>query len=399
MFRQHNAGRDGADQVRTEPVEAEYGRPTEADRRNAAQVGRGRRATAPTDIPGPGRLDILWRLYRSIAEDRILLTAAGVAFYVLLALVPALTAVVSIYGLFNNPSGVIDQIEMLRGMVPPGVLETIRDQLVRLTRQSNNTLGLALVFSLALALWSASAGVKAMFEALNIAYGEEEKRSFLHLNAMALLFTLGGAVAACLVVGVLLLLPAVIMRLPGGEGLEWAVRVTSYAILMLVVLAVLAALYRWGPSRQAAKWRWITPGVIISVALFGAVSAVFSWYVANFTDNNATYGSLGATIGLMSWLWITMTLVIIGAEVNSEIEHQTARDSTTGPEEPLGQRGAYVADSVGRAWPRARAKLERPLPQDEPPPKRLSWTIIAFAAPAALALHLATRRRKQRRRT
>lgn len=336
----------------------------------------------------------MWRLYRSIAEDRIMLTAAGVAFYVLLALVPALTAVVSIYGLFNNPSGVIDQVEMLRGIVPPGVLETIRDQLVRLTRQSNNTLGLALVFSLVLALWSASAGVKAMFEALNIAYGEEEKRSFLHLNAMALLFTLGGAVAACLVVGVLLLLPAVIMRLPGGEGLEWAVRVASYGILMLVVLAVLAALYRWGPSRQAAKWRWITPGVILTVALFGAVSAVFSWYVANFTDNNATYGSLGATIGLMTWLWITMTLVIIGAEVNSEIEHQTARDSTTGPEEPLGQRGAQVADSVGSAWPRARKKLERPLPQDEPRPKRLSWTIIAFAAPAALALHLATRRRK-----
>ena len=378
----------------TERSGADHALPTEADRQNARQVGRGRRATEPTDIPGPGRLDILWRLYRSIAEDRILLTAAGVAFYVLLALVPALTAVVSIYGLFNNPSGVIDQVEMLRGIVPPGVLETIRDQLVRLTRQSNNTLGLALVFSLVLALWSASAGVKAMFEALNIAYGEEEKRSFLHLNAMALLFTLGGAVAACLVVGVLLLLPAVIMRLPGGEGLEWAVRVASYGILMLVVLAVLAALYRWGPSRQAAKWRWITPGVILTVALFGAVSAVFSWYVANFTDNNATYGSLGATIGLMSWLWITMTLVIIGAEVNSEIEHQTSRDSTTGPEEPLGQRGARVADSVGRAWPRARKKLERPLPQDEPRPKRLSWTIIAFAAPAALALHLATRRRK-----
>ena len=394
MFRHQIAGLDGAGPVKTERAEAHHTLPTEADRQNAAQVGRGRRATDPTDIPGPGRLDILWRLYRSIAEDRILLTAAGVAFYVLLALVPALTAVVSIYGLFNNPSGVIDQVEMLRGIVPPGVLETIRDQLVRLTRQSNNTLGLALVFSLVLALWSASAGVKALFEALNIAYGEEEKRSFLRLNAMALLFTLGGAVAACLVVGVLLLLPAVIMRLPGGEGLEWAVRVASYGILMLVVLAVLAALYRWGPSRQAAKWRWITPGVIITVVLFAAVSAVFSWYVANFTDNNATYGSLGATIGLMSWLWITMTLVIIGAEVNSEIEHQTARDSTTGPEEPLGQRGAHVADSVGRAWPRARKKLERPLPQDELRPKRLSWTIIAFAAPAALALHLATRRRK-----
>ena len=379
-------------------LKAEHGEvdtplPTEADLRNATQPGRGRHATAPTEIPGPGRLDILWRLYRSIAEDRILLTAAGVAFYVLLALVPSLTAIVSIYGLFNNPAGVVDQVEMLAGIVPSDALSVIRDQLVRLTGQSNNALGLTLIFSLALALWSASAGAKALFEALNIAYGEEEKRSFFHLSALALLFTFGGALAACLVVAVLVVLPAVTLLLPGGEALEWIVRLTSYAVLMLVVLAVLAALYRWGPSRQAAKWRWITPGVLLTVPLFGVVSAVFSWYVANFTDNNATYGSLGATIGLMTWLWITMTLVIIGAEVNSEIEHQTARDSTTGPEEPLGERGARMADSVGRVWPPARKKVDQTLPP-EPRPKGLSWATLAFAVPAALALHLATRRRK-----
>lgn len=367
--------------------------PTEADRQNAMQPGRGRRAAHPTEIPGPGRLDILWRLYRSIAEDRILLTAAGVAFYVLLALVPTLTAFVSIYGLFNNPASAVEQVEMLVGIVPPGALQIIRDQLVRLTGQSNNTLGLALIFSLALALWSASAGVKAMFEALNIAYGEEEKRSFLHLNALALLFTFAGALAACLMVAVLIVLPAIMALLPGGDGVGWAVRLASYGVLMLAVLAGLAALYRWGPSREAAKWRWITPGVILTVPLFGAVSVVFSWYVTNFTDNNATYGSLGATIGLMTWLWITVTLVIIGAEINSEIEHQTARDSTTGPAAPLGQRGAHMADTVGRVWPPAREKVERPL-AEEPRPRRISWATLAFAVPAALALHLATRRRR-----
>ena len=375
--------------------EADEPLPTASDMQNAVQPGRGRRATAPAGIPWPGRLDILWRLYRSIAEDRIMLTAAGVAFYVLLALVPTLTAIVSIYGLFNNPSGVIDQVQMLAGIVPSGVLEIIRDQLVRLTGQSNDTLGLALIFSLTLALWSASAGVKAMFEALNIAYGEEEKRSFLHFNGLAMLFTLGGALAACLVAGVLLVLPAVMRFLPGGVGIEWTVRLASYAVLLLVVLAGLAALYRWGPSRQVAKWRWITPGVFVTVPLFGVVSAVFSWYVANFSDNNATYGSLGATIGLMTWLWITVTLVIVGAEVNSEIEHQTARDSTTGPSEPLGQRGAHVADSVGRVWPPARDKVEHPLPQEQRP-RRLSWATLAFAVPAALALHLANRRRNIR---
>nr|WP_295886825.1 YihY/virulence factor BrkB family protein [uncultured Devosia sp.] len=373
--------------------EAEDLLPTEADRQNAAQRGRGRQATAPVEIPGPGRLDIMWRLYRSIAQDRILLTAAGVAFYVLLALVPTLTAIVSIYGLFNNPSGVIDQVQMLVGIVPSGVLEIIRDQLVRLSAQSNNTLGLALIFSLVLALWSSSAGVKAMFEALNIAYGEEEKRSFLHLNGLALLFTFAAALAACLVAAVLLVLPNAMLFLPGGVGVEWAVRVASYCVLLLVVLAGLAALYRWGPSRQRAKWRWVTPGVILTVPLFGVVSGLFSWYVANFSDDNATYGSLGATIGLMTWLWITATLIIVGAEVNSEIEHQTALDSTTGPSEPLGQRGAYVADSVGRVWPPARGKVERPLP-DDGPPKRLSWAVLAFAIPAVMALHMANRRRK-----
>ena len=373
--------------------EAEDLLPTEADRQNAAQRGRGRQATAPVEIPGPGRLDIMWRLYRSIAQDRILLTAAGVAFYVLLALVPTLTAIVSIYGLFNNPSGVIDQVQMLVGIVPSGVLEIIRDQLVRLSAQSNNTLGLALIFSLVLALWSSSAGVKAMFEALNIAYGEEEKRSFLHLNGLALLFTFAAALAACLVAAVLLVLPNAMLFLPGGVGVEWAVRVASYCVLLLVVLAGLAALYRWGPSRQLAKWRWVTPGVILTVPLFGVVSGLFSWYVANFSDDNATYGSLGATIGLMTWLWITATLIIVGAEVNSEIEHQTALDSTTGPSEPLGQRGAYVADSVGRVWPPARSKVERPLP-DDGPPKRVSWAVLAFAIPAVMALHMANRRRK-----
>jgi membrane protein len=147
--------------------------------------------------------------------------------------------------------------------------------------------------------------------------------------------------------------------LPTGAGLEWTLRVVSYGIMLLALIVALAALYRWGPSREQAKWRWITPGVILTVPLFGFVSTVFSWYVTNFTDNSATYGSLGAIIGLMSWLWITITLIIIGAELNSEIEHQTARDSTTGPEAPLGERGAYMADTVGRAWPLARPEPER----------------------------------------
>jgi len=364
------------------------------DYQNAAQPRRGRQATDPTQIPGRGRLDIVWRLYRSISEDRILLIAAGVSFYMLLALVPTLTAIVSIYGLFNDPASVVAQVDLLAGIVPPAALEIIRDQLTRLTRQSTNTLGLTLIVSLAVALWSASAGVKAMFEAMNIAYGESERRSFFQLNGLGLLFTAGAAIAACVVLAVIVVLPAVVALLPGGAGLQWTVRILAYLIMLAVLVAFLAALYRWGPSREQARWRWISPGVVLIIPLFGAVSVVFSWYVTNFTDDNATYGSLGATIGLMSWLWITTTLVIVGAELNSEIEHQTARDTTTGPEEPLGERGAHMADTVGRAWPPAREAVEQ-APEREKR-QRVSWAGMAFALPAALVLEMARRRSDKR---
>lgn len=370
----------------------------QTDDRYAAQTGRGRDAEAPTEIPPSGWKDVLWRLYRAIAEDRILLTAAGATFYMLLALVPTLTAFVSLYGLFNDRAKVIDHVDLLSGIVPPGVLDIIRDQLIRLTAESNDTLGLTLLFSLAIALWSASAGVKAMFEAMNVAYHEKERRNFLVFNGTALLFTLGGALSALLVVGVVIVMPQVIAFLPGGKGLEWTIRVGAYAAMLIVLVGGLAALYRWGPCRADAKWRWITPGALVSVIALGVTSVLFSWYVANFTDDNATYGSLGAIIGLMSWLWISVTLVIIGAELNSEIEHQTARDSTTGPELPLGARGAYMADTVGRVWPLAREKVETTMAGGHPR-RRVSLGALAFAAPAALALHWISRRKPRGRRS
>ena len=369
----------------------------ETDRRYASQPGRGRDAEAPTEIPPSGWKDILWRLYRAIGEDRILLTAAGATFYMLLSLVPTLTAFVSLYGLFNDRANVLEQVELLAGIVPPGALDVIRDQLTRLTAESNDKLGLTLLFALAIALWSASAGVKAMFDAMNVAYHEREKRSFLVFNGTALLFTLCGAIAALLVVAVVIIMPFFISLVPGGKGLEWVVRVAAYAAMLVVLSGGLAALYRWGPSRADAKWRWITPGTILSVVALGLTSIVFSWYVSNFTDDNATYGSLGAVIGLMTWLWISVTLVIVGAELNSEIEHQTARDSTTGPELPLGERGAHMADTVGRVWPMARDKVETTVEPDRPARRnRFSLGALAFALPAAALMHVARSRRKSR---
>jgi membrane protein len=356
------------------------------------EIGRGRSANAPQAIPLPGWKDILWRLYESIAEDRIMLTAAGVTYYLLLALVPTLTAFVSIYGLFNDAASVVDQLQLLVGIVPSGGLDLIREQLLRLTAESNNTLGLTLLVSLAIALWSASAGVKAMFEAMNIAYHETEKRNFFVLNAVALLFTLGGAVGAVLMVATLIAMPPQLQFLPGGAGLEWTVRIASYLVLLLVIVVGLAALYRWGPSRQQARWRWITPGALTAVILLGLTSVAFSWYVTNFSDYGKAYGSLGALIGLLTWIWISVTLVIIGAELNSEIEHQTARDSTTGEPAPMGERGAYMADNMGKVIPLDKDKVKTARPQGERP-KKLSWGVLAFAVPAALVAGMAQRRK------
>lgn len=352
----------------------------------------GRGANDPREIPPRGWKDIVWRIYGDINESRILLTAAGVTFYMLLSLVPTLTAFVSLYGLFNDRASVLEHVQLLSGIVPPGALSIVTEQLERLTAESNNTLGWTLLVSLGIALWSASAGVKAMFEAMNVAYHEREDRSFIALNATALLFTLAGAVAAILVIAVVVAMPPLVQLLP-GEGLEWLVRIGSYLTMLVVVSLMIAALYRWGASRQDAKWRWITPGAVVSVLALGAGSVALSWYVANFTDNNATYGSLGAVIGMMTWLWISATLVIIGAVLNSEIEHQSTQDSTTGAWAPMGQRGAHVADTVGEPWPDDQKNSQPAYSRQR---RRISWGALAFAAPAALVLLAAERRHSRK---
>lgn len=369
----------------------------DTDKIYARQPGRGRDAEAPTEIPPAGWKDIVWRLYRGIGEDHILLTAAGVTFYLLLALVPTLSAFVAIYGLFNDRASVLDHVQLLVGVIPAGAVDILREQLTRLTVESAEKLGLTLIFSVLIALWSASAGVKAMFEAMNVAYHEKERRSFIVFNGLALLFTLGSAIAAVLVLAVVLILPAVLALLRGGEGLEWTVRAASYVAMLAVIALSISALYRWGPSREQAKWRWITPGAIFAVLMLGLTSVTFSWYVSNFSNNDATYGSLSAVIGLMTWLWISTTLVILGAEINSEIEHQTAQDSTIGDEQPLGARGAHMADHVGRVWPLARDKMEQEAIEQasaDRERKRFSLSGLMFAVPSALALNWASRRKR-----
>ena len=318
--------------------------------RRAIEPNRGRRADAPTAIPWRGWKDVLWRTYEEISADRLLLIAAGVVFYAMLAIVPAITALVSLYGLFAKASGISEHLNFVAGVMPGAAYALISEQIVRIAANSDGKLTFAFLIGLGLAVWSANAGMKAIFDALNIVYDEEEKRSFIKLNLISLCFTLGAVVVLLLAIGAVVVLPLVLSYLGfAAERQAGLLPLLRWPALFLVVMFGLSVLYRFGPSRRPAKWRWVSVGTVFAALLWIAVSLVFSWYLSRFADYNATYGSLGAVIGLMMWLWLSTTIVLVGAELNSELEHQTARDSTVGASKPLGARGAVMADTVGKA--------------------------------------------------
>jgi membrane protein len=307
---------------------------------------KGREADSPQQIPAPGWKDVLLRTYKEFNDDRVTMIAAAVTYFLLLSLFPTLTAFVSIYGLFTDPATVAEHVQMLSSIVPEGGMQIINEQLTRLTSTGGTALSFALVISIVLALWSASSGVKTMFEAMNIAYDERESRNFFVLNATALLFTLGGIVGAIVMIGAAVLMPPILQALGLGAGFEWLIRIGTYVLLAVGLLLGLAALYRFGPSRQQPRWRWITPGAILAAIAVIVLSLLFSWYAANFGNFDKTYGSLGGLIGMLTWIWISVTAVLIGAELNSEAEKQTKKDSTVGSDAPMGRRDANAADTV-----------------------------------------------------
>jgi len=315
----------------------------------ANEQGRGREASTPMQIPTLGWKDILWRTYEEFSADRLMSVAAGVTYYALLAIFPAIAALVSIYGLFADPATIRDHLNALSGVLPGGAMEILREQVTRIASAGSGTLGLSFVISLVISLWSANAGMKAIFDALNIVYDEEEKRSFIKLNFESLTFTLVAIAFILLALAGIVVLPIVLDFVGLGSGLEWLLAIARWPILLAVVVAGLAVLYRYGPSRDKAEWKWVTPGGVVAAVLWLAASMLFSWYVANFGSYNETYGSLGAVIGFMTWIWISSIVVLLGAELNAEMEHQTAKDSTVGPDRPMGSRGATMADTVGAA--------------------------------------------------
>jgi membrane protein len=332
----------GADRPSDEPYSKQAAR--------TWQPGRGRSADAPTEIPARGWKDILWRMYEDISAHRLLMVAAGVVFYAMLAVVPAITALVSIYGLFANASTINEHLSFIATVMPGTAYDLISDQITRIAGNNNGKLTFAFIFGLGMALWSANAGMKSIFDALNIVYDEDEKRGFIKLNLISLAFTLSAVVALLTAVGAVVALPLVLQYLGLAEDRQtWLLALLRWPALWLLVVLGLALLYRFGPSRRDPKWRWVTPGSMFASFAWLAISALFSLYLSKFTDYNATYGSLGAVIGLMMWIWLSVTVILIGAELNAEIEHQTARDTTEGHPKPLGARGAVMADTVGAA--------------------------------------------------
>jgi membrane protein len=321
--------------------------------RELSQHGRGRFSGSPLQIPWAGWKDIVWRTYVRTGEDRLLAIAAGVVFFGLLAVFPAITALVSCYGLFANPATIGANLQTLALMLPEGSYQIVQDQIARVLDKGGTALGATFLFGLILAIWSANAGVKAVIDALNVVYEEREKRGFIRLNLLSLTFTTGGIAALLLMVSAVVAFPLALDHAGLAPQSKLIVSLARWPLLFMILLAALGVLYRFGPSRRAARWEWLSVGTLAAALLWIAGSSLLSWYLSNFGNYNATYGSLGAAIGLMMWMWMSAIIVLCGAELNSEIEHQTARDTTVGDPKPLGGRGAAMADTLGPAVPHA----------------------------------------------
>lgn len=311
-------------------------------------TARGRNASGPTQIPLRGWKDIAWRIAEKFTRDRVMLVAGGVTFYLLLALFPALAAFVSLFGLFADPGVIAQHAQALDAVLPDDAVALITDQLVALASQTGSALTLGFFISLAIAFWSANNGTKAIFEALNIAYQEDEKRSFIWLNLVAFSYTIGAMLIAGLMIFSVGVIPALLAFLNLGALGEALVRYARWPVLLVFIAVAIAVLYRYGPSRNPPRWRWVTWGSGLATLVWLVTAIAFTRYLENFADYNATYGSLGAAVGFMFWVWVSAVILIVGAELNAEMEHQTKKDTTIPPDLPMGERGAHVADSLGK---------------------------------------------------
>lgn len=312
----------------------------------------GREADGVFGIPFQGWKEILQRTLAEIGKDNISLIAGGATFFLLLAIFPALAAFVALYGLLVDPTTVQEHVAALQGVMPGAAVELIGAELERLASQPSNSLGIGFVFGLLVSLWSANAGVKALFGALNVVYDEDEKRSFVKLTLISLVFTVLAIIGAVILLAAIVVVPAALGSLGLSNTAEWLISILRWPALLVVITLGMGLLYKYGASRRPPRWTWIAFGTALTGILWIVTSALFSFYLANFANYNATYGSLGAVIGFMMWLYVSLMIVLAGAELNAEIEHQVEQDTTVGPARPMGERYAVKADTLPYQSPR-----------------------------------------------
>ena len=317
--------------------------PPEADAQASAL---GRTARHPLHIPWRGWRQVLQHVFHAAASDRVSLSASGCAFWATLSLFPAISMLISLYGLAFDPDTVEPQLENIRRLVPAPAFAMISERVRTLVSHPGTTLGASLVISTAITFWSASTGTKSLLSALNLAYAARERRGLLRFQTVGLLMTLAGIVGAILGLAILVLLPAVISFVGLSAYMSGLVQLGSFTGLIIFVLTALSVVYRFGPSRRVASWRWITPGSLMATVLWLIASVVFSFYVQHVASFDATYGPLGAVAGIMMWFWVTAYAVLLGAELNAELEVQTSEDATDGGPRPMDGRGAVVAQQT-----------------------------------------------------
>jgi membrane protein len=308
---------------------------------------RGRDARSPQAIPASGWKDVALRVKTKVGENHLSIIAAGVAFYLLLAFVPALAALVALYGVFGDPQAIGDRVAEMQGVLPAEALALIAEQLGRLAATSGGTLGAGALVGIMLSLWSATKGTRALIDSLNVAYGEHESRGFVRLNLLALGLTLALVAFVIVALALVAVVPLVLSRLGLDGGLQQAISLARWPLLLLFLMTVLAVLYRYAPDRDEPRWRWVSPGAVSAALLWLLGSAAFSVYVSRSDTYHATYGSLGGVAVMMIWLLVGAFAVLLGAQLNAETERQTRRDSTDGAPEPMGRRRAAAADTLG----------------------------------------------------
>jgi membrane protein len=291
---------------------------------------------------------VFLRTYEQGLEDRITTVAAAIAFYGFLALFPAIAALVSIYGLVADPSTIRDHLFQLSFLLPPEAFSIIDDQIKRVVAEGQQQLGIKFLFGLVLSIWSANAGMKGLIDGLNVAYEEAEKRSFIRLNLISLAITMVALTGVIALVGLLVILPE-FLNGSFSQFISTGLAVVRWPATFALVAIGLSLLFRFGPSREAPQWRWLSWGAVAASIIVVVISVALSWYLTNFADYTKTYGSLGAVVGLLIWMWLSSCAILIGAELNAEMEHQTRRDTTSGAPKPMGSRGAKMADTIGRS--------------------------------------------------